>query len=164
MNILLLEDECELSDLASAQLRGMGHRVEQASTIAEAERLLEASNPRFHLIIADHRLPDGLGIDFLLTLAREGVMPNAVVVSGVLTVADVALLERWDIPYFRKPVVYSEVVRKLRKPPPVVDAPVYDSAGPTGNEGWDKADLTESARARPRSRLFALLRRWIGRS
>ena len=95
MNILLLEDECELSDLASAQLRGMGHRVEQASMIAEAERLLEASNPRFHLIIADHRLPDGLGIDFLLTLAREGVMPNAVVVSGVLTVADVALLRRW---------------------------------------------------------------------
>ncbi|MCC5807708.1 MAG: response regulator [Opitutales bacterium] len=118
MNILLIEDEEALSEVAAIQLRNLGNTVKTVCNLEEAARFLENPEARLDLIIADHRLPDGEGIDFIIERVRAGCTIPTVVVSGCLTVADVAVLEREDIPYFRKPVIYSEVVRRFASPPP----------------------------------------------
>lgn len=124
MNILLIEDEEALSEVAALQLRNLGNSVHPVSKLEEAARFLDQPGHSLDLIIADHRLPDGGGIDFVIERARSGCAIPVVVVSGCLTIADVAVLERERIPYFRKPVVYSEVVRRFKKPPSVSrDAP-----------------------------------------
>ncbi len=121
MNILLIEDEEALSEVAAIQLRNLGNTVHTVSNLEEAARFLEKPEDALDLIIADHRLPDGEGIDFIVERVRAGCTIPTVVVSGCLTVADAAVLEREDIPYYRKPVIYSEVVRRFeppRGPPP----------------------------------------------
>ncbi len=116
MKILLIEDEEALSEVAAIQLRNLGNTVYTVSNLEEATRFLEEPEDALDLIIADHRLPDGRGIDFIIERVRDGCTIPTVVVSGCLTVADVAVLERAGIPYYRKPVIYSEVVRRFEPP------------------------------------------------
>ncbi len=118
MEILFIEDEAEISALGAEQMRNLGHQVYQAANLEEAHHIL-SERRRIGLIIADHRLPDGRGIDFVIDRVRKGSGIPAVVVSGFLTMADVAVLNQAGVPFFRKPVLYSEVLRRCRKVPPI---------------------------------------------
>ena len=106
-----------------------------------ARTYLNDPSLKFHLIIADHRLPDGFGIDFLIHQTKVSPQIPSVIVSGCLTAADAALLNRMGIPYYRKPVLYSHVVRKLRQAPPV-DPDGFDEdddaadESQSGSSGW----------------------------
>ncbi|MCC5839445.1 MAG: response regulator [Opitutales bacterium] len=143
MRILFIEDEEDLSALGAEQLRSMGHEVFEAPDLETARIYLNDPTLKFHLIIADHRLPDGFGIDFLIHQTKVSPQIPSVIVSGCLTAADAALLTRMGIPYFRKPVLYSHVVRKLRQAPPVDgDSKSYDGdyadddERESGSTGW----------------------------
>ena len=126
MEILFIEDEAEISALGAEQMRNLGHQVYQAANLEEASQILNERSKRIGLIIADHRLPDGGGIDFVIDRVRKGSRIPAVVVSGFLTMADVAVLNQAGVPFFRKPVLYSEVLRRCRRVPPI--HPVKETA------------------------------------
>ena len=115
MNILFLEDEVELSAIGVEQLLHLGHDVYPALNIAEARSLVEENWQSIHLIIADHRLPDGRGIDFLMEIKQLYPRIKLAVVSGCLTPADEEMLQLAEIPYFRKPLLYRQVIKKLRE-------------------------------------------------
>ena len=117
MRILFIEDEWELNEVASEQLRSMGHQVNSMLGIEEARRFMDDHPDTTDLIIADHRLPDGQGIKFVIEARRANPRVKVAVVSGCLTDDDIALLQQEQIHYFNKPLLYSTVLRALTRPP-----------------------------------------------
>lgn len=117
MRILFIEDEWELNEVASEQLRSMGHQVNSMLGIEDARRFMEDHPDAIDLIIADHRLPDGQGVKFVIDARRANPRIKVAVVSGCLTDDDIALLQQERIHYFNKPLLYSTVLRALTRPP-----------------------------------------------
>ncbi len=115
MNILFIEDEKELAQTAVAQLELRGHQVDAVNDLAAARNVMEDPDRRVDLIIADHRLPDGLGIRFAIEMKTAFPDTQCVIVSGCLTPNDIELLEANGLPYYRKPLLYGKVVDELRR-------------------------------------------------
>lgn len=118
MNILLVEDEPELSQLAAESIQNMGHKVLTVTGVQGALEALKDEKNDIGLMIADHRLPDGWGVALVLESRIKYPRLKVAVVSGVLTPENVDLLEEYNIPYWHKPVIYSKVLRALLRPPP----------------------------------------------
>lgn len=121
MNILLVEDELELSRMAVETMEGLGHRVTAVVGVQEALEILESEDHDIGLVIADHRLPDGWGVALCLQCRVKYPSLKVAVVSGVLSPENIEMLDEYKIPYWHKPVLYSTVLRELLrpKPPPV---------------------------------------------
>ena len=113
MNVLLLEDEPELSDLARAQLEAQGYTVFQAYTLVEAREILEAHEVPIDVFIADHDVPGGAGSRLAIQVKGMSRDIRVVVVSGRLNIQDVEELEAHGIDYFNKPLLYAEIVDEL---------------------------------------------------
>lgn len=111
MNILILEDEPDLNRLATEFLTMLGHRVYSALNLESAWKVFEELNYQVDLIIADKRLPDGKGIDFVLEIREKWPKVQIAMVSGFLHPEDRALLSRERIKHYAKPVIYSRVVK-----------------------------------------------------
>jgi DNA-binding NtrC family response regulator len=117
MRILFIEDEWELNEVASEQLRSMGHQVSSVLGIEEARRFMDDHPDTTDLIIADHRLPDGQGVKFVIEARKVSPRLKVAIVSGCLNDDDIALLQQERIHYFHKPLIYSTVLRALTRPP-----------------------------------------------
>ena len=99
MNVLFIEDEKILS--AGSASNGSA-RVSGDTRIylAKARELLQ-SEQKFHMVIADHRLPDGLGMQFVMAMKEQYPMVQFVVVSACLSDEDFEKLEEVQIPRIR---------------------------------------------------------------
>lgn len=115
MNILFIEDEKELAAIAVAQMELKGYTVFPAYDIAEARAVLDDSERPVHFVIADHRLPDGMGIQFVIELKETLPRCKCAVVSGCLTDRDIEQLVEHTIPYYHKPLLYGKVIDELRR-------------------------------------------------
>ena len=124
MNILLIEDDRELLSSAVEQLELKGYRIYPAYSISESQAVLNDQSIRIDLIIADHELPDGRGVKFLIEHRAKKPHCHCAVVSGCLTAHDIVLLEENEIPYFHKPLLYVKVIEELRKKA-YRDAPIH---------------------------------------
>jgi DNA-binding NtrC family response regulator len=127
MNILLVEDEPELGQLAAETMEGMGHSVVTVTGVEAAMEILEDPSRLPDIMVADHRLPDGWGIALCLQCRVKHPRIKVAVVSGCLTPENVELLEEYAIPYWRKPVLYSKVLRELLRPKVPMNKPVRES-------------------------------------
>lgn len=144
MNILFIEDERALAETGILQLEQQGHRVFPAGTVAEARRLLSDASNKIDCVIADHQLGDGFGIDFII--GAKAVNPNReyAIVSGYLNDKNIQQLEDHSILYFRKPLLYRQVLDQLRKArmnrrlpeKQIANPQIEDSVGePSANNG-----------------------------
>ncbi|MEM7791464.1 MAG: response regulator [Verrucomicrobiota bacterium] len=115
MNILLIEDELSLAESAIAQMTNRGHNVLYAKDLSSANSILEREHPGIKLILADHNLPDGMGIDFVIAMKDAYPDVNSAIVSGCLTEKDTERLDLLNIPYFRKPLLYGKVLDHMRR-------------------------------------------------
>ncbi len=115
MNILLIEDERELRESGVAQLELHQYTVYPVSNLAEAHAVMENPTMPVHLVLADHSLPDGQGIHFVIEMKAQFADCQYAIVSGCLTDGDVSLLEEREIPFFRKPQLYGKVVEGFRR-------------------------------------------------
>ncbi len=129
MNILFIEDERELAATGVAQLELKGYDVFPAYDIAEAQAILDNAEQNIHFVISDHRLPDGMGIQFVIEMRKEHPRCKYAVVSGCLTDRDIDVLEEESIPYYRKPLLYGKVIDDLRRMS-VKDGPKHGAPGP----------------------------------
>ena len=112
LRILLVEDHADTARALCRLLRGDGHEVTAAASVAEALRA--AGHARFDLLICDMELPDGTGLD-VLRLARLGGLP-AIALSGHAT------SEEWRTSfdagfdeYLTKPVSAETVKSGIRR-------------------------------------------------
>jgi CheY-like chemotaxis protein len=78
--VLLVEDHADTARVLARLLRGNGHKVSAAHTVAEA--LAAARSQPFDVLVSDLGLPDGTGIDLIREIRRQyGSMP-AVALTG----------------------------------------------------------------------------------
>jgi len=113
MNILLLEDDLELSAVASEQIESRGHKVIPAVDIEGAKAIIEDESIPVDILIADHLLPDGNGSQFALETKNKPHGIKVVVVSGQLNQRDMAELDANEVGHYDKPSLYSEIVEDV---------------------------------------------------
>ena len=113
MNVLLLEDEKDLSAVAVEQLESRGYNVYPAGTLAEAWKIFKQDPSNIDILIADHEVPDGSGAHFAIEIKGASEKIKVLVVSGKLSIDNVEELEAHGIPYFNKPFPYASVVNQL---------------------------------------------------
>lgn len=81
-NILIIEDERAILDLASSALRQFGYIVRVASDGQQAESIFTASDGNFRLIISDVVLPDINGYDLVNKLIGDNPSIEVIMCSG----------------------------------------------------------------------------------
>jgi DNA-binding NtrC family response regulator len=115
MNILFIEDEKDLLDAGLLQLERKLHTVYPACDIAEARAILLDKSKPIDIVITDHRLPDGQGIQFAIEIQKSYPTTKSGIVSGCLTPDDIKELEAHGLLYFHKPLLYANVVEAIRR-------------------------------------------------
>lgn len=114
--ILIVDDDRKFREALAEQLRfGGNFAVEQASTVAQAARLLNGSPSRYDAIILDVALPDGDGRDFCADQRRQGRRTPIIILTGSFEEADVVRgLDAGASDYVIKPVRIAELLARLR--------------------------------------------------
>ena len=111
MRILLVEDSERLASVVARALRREGHRLESASSCAEARPHLE----HVELAIVDVGLPDGSGLDLCREARAAGVDVPILVLTARNGVADrVAGLDAGGDDYLGKPFAVAELLARVR--------------------------------------------------
>lgn len=113
MNVLLLEDEPELSAVACEQIESRGHKVFPALDIAHARSILEDDSVDIDILIADQKVPDGNGSLFAIETKGMPRGIKVVVVSGQLSGSDIEHLKANGVNHYNKPSLYSDIVEDV---------------------------------------------------
>lgn len=113
MNVLLLEDEPELSAVACEQIESRGHTVFAALDIAHARAILEDESIQIDILIADQLVPDGNGANFAIETKDMPKGIKVVVVSGHLSRSDTDKLDANKVDHYGKPILYADIVEDL---------------------------------------------------
>ena len=79
-SVLVVDDDPAVRRLVVRGLRGDGHRVVSASSVAEAKACLGVES--FDVVLCDQVLHDGSGTEVLAGLARLASTPDGVLVTG----------------------------------------------------------------------------------
>jgi response regulator RpfG family c-di-GMP phosphodiesterase len=82
--LLVIDDEAEILKLISASLRDHVIRHDVAGSIAAARALLRERT--YRVILADHRLPDGNGLDLLTEISSGDSPPIPMLMTGLVDV------------------------------------------------------------------------------
>ncbi|HIF24884.1 MAG TPA: response regulator transcription factor [Micavibrio sp.] len=124
MNIVIVEDQAELSALIAEQLKKAGIRAECA---ASGEAALDLISPDVHdLVILDRGLPDMEGLELLKILREDGVKIPVLVLTAKDELGDkVAGLNSGADDYLVKPFEMDELIARIhalhRRPSQTVD-------------------------------------------
>ncbi len=103
VSVLIVDDEPDLRTLYELSLLREGYRVESAGSLFEAEALL--AQRRFEAVITDMRLPDGLGLELLQSIARQKRSERCIVMTAYGSAENaVEALKAGAFDYLTKPV------------------------------------------------------------
>lgn len=108
--ILLIDDEQSLLDVFTAALKGQ-FEVTTANSVREAEFILHKK--QFKVVVADHLMPGGNGMSFLVRAREEYPRMQRILVTGYMkpemllrSVNEAALFR-----YLLKPVALAELLK-----------------------------------------------------
>lgn len=112
--ILLIDDEKSLLDVFDAALSPL-YEVTMASSVREAEFILHKKS--FKVVVADHLMPGGNGMSFLVRAREEYPQMQRVLVTGYMkpemlmrSVNEAALFR-----YLLKPVSLPELLKVIQE-------------------------------------------------
>jgi two-component system response regulator AtoC len=106
--VLVVEDDPAFGGVLDEELRGRGHTVEVAASVAAARERLH--DDVYDVVLLDLQLPDGSGLDVLREIAAEGLATEALVLTGhaeVPTALEAMRLGAYD--YLSKPPQLEEL-------------------------------------------------------
>ncbi|MDQ3441941.1 MAG: response regulator [Planctomycetota bacterium] len=107
LKLLLVEDHRDTAAVMSRLLRGLGHDVATAGSVAATLQL--ARQQPFDLVLSDLGLPDGSGLDLMRELQQQFGL-RGVAISGYGTEDDVARAkDSGFIAHLTKPVNFQQV-------------------------------------------------------
>ncbi len=119
--ILLIDDEASLLDVFKAVLESH-FEVATATSVREAEFLLHKRS--FKVVVADHLMPGGNGMSFLVRAREEYPHMQRILVTGYMkpelllrSVNEAALFR-----YLLKPVSFSELIKVVQDAAKASDA------------------------------------------
>jgi PAS domain S-box-containing protein len=111
LDILLIEDHEDTAEVMSQLIRGLGHDVAVATSVAGAIALTAAQV--FDLVVSDIGLPDGSGIDFIRAFRLASAAP-AIALTGFGTDDDVRRsLDAGFTAHLTKPVNFEQLERLI---------------------------------------------------
>lgn len=111
-NILYIDDEEDLLELAETFFAEEGLRIDVCSTFEAAEDLIARNH--YEVIISDVKLPRGNGQEFIEALrGKELFFGKAVLVTGDIDV-NIKSLEGFDFILY-KPIKFQELVLKVKE-------------------------------------------------
>jgi len=111
-NILLLEDDLQLSDTVKQFLEYSGYNVYPAYDALQAKDI--AYEHHIDLMLLDVKVPHQSGFDFLQELREEGTTTPAIFITSLNSVNDVT--KGFDIgcdDYIRKPFALKELLARV---------------------------------------------------
>ncbi|MDF1875962.1 response regulator transcription factor [Sulfurimonas sp. SAG-AH-194-I05] len=113
MNILLIDDDVNITKAIKQGLIEEGFRVDIAISIQEAKEKLDMTE--YSLIILDKMLPDGDGSSFCLELRKDNVDTPVLMLSACIELDDiVGGLNNGADDYLGKPFRFRELVARIR--------------------------------------------------
>ena len=114
LRVLVVEDEPTTLRLMARLLRGLGHAVTTAATIATALEAFDAAE--FDLIVSDIGLPDGTGLDLIRqAVARRGPIP-AIALTGYGMEDDIARSRQAGFAtHMTKPIDFTRLEAVIRE-------------------------------------------------
>lgn len=110
-NILIIDDDSDLSFIISDMLENYGYSVTYAETAEEAFSLLE--NNTYHLLLLDINLPDSTGFEICQELRRVSTVP---VIFASARTSETDRITGFDIggdDYLPKPYSMNELLSRV---------------------------------------------------
>ena len=108
MNILIIEDEGDISLILNLMLKKEAIEIEHVTTFAKAGVFLKEQ--RTDIVIMDNRLPDGLGMDYIKTIKAAYPTLKIIMITGNTNITDkeTALQNGADI-FIAKPFTRDQI-------------------------------------------------------
>ncbi len=108
MNILIIEDEGDISLILNLMLKKEAINIEHVTTLAKAATQLQQQNP--NIVIIDNQLPDGLGIDYIKQIKSNYPLIKIIMITGNadITDKDTALQNGADV-FLAKPFTKEQI-------------------------------------------------------
>jgi two-component system KDP operon response regulator KdpE len=110
--VLVVEDDLRIRHFVRLALERDGHRVAEATCVAEARRALQNVPP--DLLVLDLGLPDGDGADFIREIRPWLSAPILVLSARTLESDKVLALDRGADDYLGKPFGVAELLARVR--------------------------------------------------
>ena len=112
VNILIVEDEGDISLILNLMLKKNDVEIEHVNTLAKADKFLKEQTPQ--IVILDNQLPDGLGIDFIKKIKANYASIKIIMITGNAAGADkeTALENGADI-FLAKPFTKEQIQSAL---------------------------------------------------
>lgn len=110
-NVLVLEDDIDLSEILSVYLTSHNYTCAVANTYHKAVALFEAQ--RFDIVITDMMLPDGNGCDFCAHIRRQKTTPIIVISCLGDDETIVSAFSAGADDYITKPISHNQLLARL---------------------------------------------------
>ncbi|MCF7519819.1 MULTISPECIES: sigma-54 dependent transcriptional regulator [Pseudoalteromonas] len=112
LNVLLVDDDSEFSEVVCHIVEFLGHNINTAANLAEAEQWFE--NNTFDHVFLDFMLPDGSGLHLLEHLKLIGQSPRVTLISGHPSVkGKLAEMCEPNVGHLVKPLQREDIERVL---------------------------------------------------
>ena len=107
-NILIIEDEGDISLILNLMLKKEAINIEHVTTLAYATNHLKEQNP--DIVIIDNQLPDGLGIEYIKEIKSTYPLIKIIMITGNtdITDKDTALQNGADV-FLAKPFTKEQI-------------------------------------------------------
>ena len=108
MNILIIEDEGDISLILNLMLKKGDVEIEHVTTLAKADEFLKEQ--KTDIVIIDNQLPDGLGMDYIKTIKDDYPTLKIIMITGNTDITDreTALQNGADV-FLAKPFTKEQI-------------------------------------------------------
>ena len=108
MNILIIEDEGDISLILNLMLKKEDVEIEHVTTLANAATFLKDQSP--DIVIIDNQLPDGLGLEYIKEIKSSYPLIKIIMITGNTDTTDkaTALQNGADI-FLAKPFTKEQI-------------------------------------------------------
>ena len=108
MNILIIEDEGDISLILNLMLKKEDIEIEHVTTLANAATFLKEQSP--DIVIIDNQLPDGLGLEYIKEIKSNYPLIKIIMITGKTDTTDkaTALQNGADI-FLAKPFTKEQI-------------------------------------------------------
>ena len=108
MNILIIEDEGDISLILNLMLKKGDVEIEHVTTLAKADEFLKEQ--KTDIVIIDNQLPDGLGLDYIKTIKSNYPTLKIIMITGNTDITDreTALQNGADV-FLAKPFTKEQI-------------------------------------------------------
>jgi len=114
VRVLLVEDDPTIGNAVQDHLRAEGWSVDWTMTLESARTAVAAE--AHDVVLLDHRLPDGSGLDVLKHMEMRGDLTPVVVMSAYDQLSDqMTAIRIGAVDYLVKPFGLAEMAVRVRK-------------------------------------------------